>query len=125
MSASRRPISWCTIRKAGGANMGSPIAPVSSVGPRSWSLTTILAARAAASYGGKAGRYHCEGALVNHGAKRCISFGGLRADQAVASAVLGVLKPLGVDAALKALEAQASEMSAAHKQLELALQRAL
>ncbi|MGA8769827.1 MAG: zinc ribbon domain-containing protein, partial [Rhodomicrobium sp.] len=75
-------------------------------------------------YGGKAGRYHCEGALVNHGAKRCISFGGLRADQAVASAVLGVLKPLGVDAALKALEAQASEMSAAHKQLELALQRA-
>ena len=38
--------------------------------------------------------------------------------------VLGVLKPLGVDAALKALEAQASEMSAAHKQLELALQRA-
>jgi DNA invertase Pin-like site-specific DNA recombinase len=75
-------------------------------------------------YGGKAGRYHCEGALVNHGAKRCISFGGLRADQAVASAVLGVLKPLGVDAALKALEAQASETSAAHKQLELALQRA-
>ena len=75
-------------------------------------------------YGGKTGRYHCEGALVNHGAKRCISFGGLRADQAVASAVLGVLKPLGVDAALKALEAQASEMSAAHKQLELALQRA-
>ena len=38
--------------------------------------------------------------------------------------VLGVLKPLGVDAALKALEAQASETSAAQKQLELALQRA-
>jgi len=32
------------------------------------------------AYGGKAGRYHCEGALVNHGAERCISFGGLRAD---------------------------------------------
>ena len=30
------------------------------------------------AYGGKAGRYHCEGALVNHGAQRCISFGGLR-----------------------------------------------
>ena len=41
------------------------------------------------AYGGKAGRYHCEGALVNHGTKRCISFGGLRADQAVGAAVLG------------------------------------
>jgi hypothetical protein len=27
------------------------------------------------AYGGKAGRYHCEGALVNHGTERCISFG--------------------------------------------------
>ncbi len=76
------------------------------------------------AYGGKAGRYQCEGALVNHGTKRCISFGGLRADQAVAAEVLNVLKPLGIDAAVKALEAQTSETSAAQKQLELALQRA-
>ncbi len=76
------------------------------------------------AYGGKAGRYHCEGALVNHGTKRCISFGGLRADQAVAAEVLNVLKPLGIDAALKALGTQASETSAARRQLELALQRA-
>ena len=40
------------------------------------------------AYGGKAGRYHCEGALVNHGAQRCISFGGLHADQAVGAEVL-------------------------------------
>ena len=76
------------------------------------------------AYGGKAGRYHCEGALVNHGAERCISFGGLRADHAVGAEVLRVLKPLGVDAAVRALEAQAGEMSAAKRQLELALQRA-
>ena len=76
------------------------------------------------AYGGKAGRYHCEGALVNHGAERCISFGGLRADQAVGAEVLRVLKPLGVDAAVRALEAQAGETSAARRQLELALQRA-
>jgi len=76
------------------------------------------------AYGGKAGRYHCEGALVNHGTKRCISFGGLRADQAVAAEILNVLQPLGIDAALKALEAQASKTSAARRQLELALQRA-
>ena len=76
------------------------------------------------AYGGKAGRYHCEGALVNHGTVRCISFGGLRADDAVGTEVLRVLKPLGVDAAVKALDAQTGETSAAKRQLELALQRA-
>jgi DNA invertase Pin-like site-specific DNA recombinase len=76
------------------------------------------------AYGGKAGRYHCEGALVNHGTERCISFGGLRVDHAVGTEVLRVLKPLGIDAAVKALDAQAGETSAAKRQLELALQRA-
>jgi DNA invertase Pin-like site-specific DNA recombinase len=76
------------------------------------------------AYGGKAGRYHCEGALVNHGTARCISFGGLRADRAVGTEVLRVLKPLGIDAAVKALDAQVGETSAAKRQLELALQRA-
>ena len=76
------------------------------------------------AYGGKAGRYICEGALVNHGTERCISFGGLRVDHAVGTEVLRVLKPLGIDAAVKALDAQAGETSAAKRQLELALQRA-
>ena len=58
---------------------------------------------------GKSGRYYCQGANVNHGTERCISFGGLRADQAVGTEVVRVLKPLGIDAAVKALEAQASE----------------
>jgi hypothetical protein len=75
-------------------------------------------------YGGKAGRYYCQGALVNHGTERCISFGGLRVDHAVGSEVLRVLKPLGVNAAAKALEAQTSETSAAQRQLDLALQQA-
>jgi Phage integrase, N-terminal SAM-like domain len=44
-------------------------------------------------YGGKAGRYYCQGALVNHGTERCISFGGLRVDHAVGGEVLRVLKP--------------------------------
>ena len=52
-------------------------------------------------YGGKAGRYYCQGALVNHGTERCISFGGLRADHAVGTDVLRVLKPLGIDAAVE------------------------
>ena len=62
-------------------------------------------------YGGKAGRYYCQGALVNHGTERCISFGGMRIDRAVGTEVLRVLKPLGIDAAVKALEAQTSETS--------------
>jgi len=73
---------------------------------------------------GKSGRYYCQGAVVNHGTERCISFGGLRADQAVGTEVLRVLKPLGIDAAVKALEAQTTEMSAAKRQLELALAQA-
>jgi chromosome segregation ATPase len=60
---------------------------------------------------------------VNHGTERCISFGGLRADQAVGTEVLRILKPLGINAAVKALDAQTSEMSAARRQLELALQQ--
>jgi hypothetical protein len=75
-------------------------------------------------YGGKAGRYYCQGALVNHGTERCISFGGLRADHAVGSEVLRVLKPLGINAAVKALAAQTSETSAAQRQLDMALQQA-
>jgi hypothetical protein len=61
---------------------------------------------------------------VNHGTERCISFGGLRADHAVGAEVLRILKPLGIDAAVKALEAQTSETPAAHRQRELALQQA-
>lgn len=75
-------------------------------------------------YGGKAGRYHCQGALVNHGTGRCISFGSLRADDAVGTQVLRALKPLGIDAAVKALQAQTSETSAAQRQRALALEQA-
>ena len=76
------------------------------------------------AYGGKAGRYHCDGALVNHGTERCISFGGLLVDDAVGTEVLRVLKPLGIDAAIRALDAQAGERSASKRQLELGLQHA-
>ena len=73
---------------------------------------------------GRSGRYYCQGANVNHGTERCISFGGLRVDEAVGTEVVRVLKPLGIDAAVKALEAQASELCAARRQLEMALRQA-
>jgi hypothetical protein len=77
-----------------------------------------------AHYSGKIGRYNCYGARTNHGTARCISISGVSIDAAVSTEVLRILEPLGVGAALKAIEAQTSETTAAHRQLELSLQRA-
>jgi len=74
---------------------------------------------------GAAGRYYCEtGTAKNHGTARCISLGGAAADQAVAAEVLRVLQPLGIDAAVKALEAVSVETSATRRQFDLALAQA-
>ena len=61
---------------------------------------------------------------MNHGTARCISLGNRSADAAVGTEVLRVLAPLGMDAALKVLDAQTSETSATERQLELALAQA-
>ena len=75
-------------------------------------------------YSGTIGRYHCSGARANHGTARCISISGLSIDSAISKEVLRVLQPLGVDAAVKAIEAQRSETSDAQRQLELSLHQA-
>jgi DNA invertase Pin-like site-specific DNA recombinase len=72
----------------------------------------------------KGGRYNCYGARTNHGAARCISISGLSIDAAISKEILGVLKPLGIEAALRAIEAQSSTTTAAERQLELSLQQA-
>ena len=77
-----------------------------------------------ASYSGKLGRYSCYGARMNHGTARCISISGLSIDGAVSAEVLRILKPLGMEAAVKAVDAQTSRTSAAQRQLELSLQQA-
>ena len=69
-------------------------------------------------------RYHCRGAEKTHGAERCISFGATRADQAVSAEVLRLLQPLGVQAALDAIETCDVEANAARRQVELALEQA-
>ena len=59
------------------------------------------------SYNGNQGvcvRYSCRGAHLNHGTRACIAFGGVRVDAAVASEVLRLLQPLGIEAALEAAE---------------------
>lgn len=72
----------------------------------------------------KGGRYNCYGARTNHGAARCISISGLSIDAAISKEILRVLKPLGIEAALRAIEAQSSTTTAAERQLELSLQQA-
>ena len=79
------------------------------------------------SYSGTRGdvpRYSCQGAHVNHGTERCINFGALRVDQAIGEEVLQVLQPLGIEAALLAIEAQGEESAETRRQVELALQQA-
>jgi excisionase family DNA binding protein len=79
------------------------------------------------SYSGTQGfcvRYNCRGAHLNHGAERCISFGGLRVDAAVAAEALRLLAPLGVEAALRAIDACAEDADEARRQVELALTQA-
>jgi excisionase family DNA binding protein len=79
------------------------------------------------SYSGTQGscvRYSCRGGHFNHGGERCISFGGLRVDAAVAAEVLRLLAPLGIEAALRAIEARATDACEARQQVELALAQA-
>lgn len=74
---------------------------------------------------GNTSRYHCKGASNNHGSlKKCISFGSLRVDRAVADEVLAALQPIGVQASLHAIEQQANDDHAKRRQLELALEQA-
>ncbi len=69
-------------------------------------------------------RYQCQGGHVNHGTERCISFGGLRVDRAVSEAVLRVLKPLGIEAALRAIDERQRASREVLRQAELALEAA-
>ena len=73
---------------------------------------------------GNTGRYQCRGGHLNHGGDRCISFGGMRIDRAVGAEVIARLQPLGIQAALGAVEAQHAENTEKLRQVELALQQA-
>jgi len=79
------------------------------------------------AYGGTGGatqRYVCRGAFDAMAADSCITFGGMRIDRAIAQEVLDRLQPLGVEAALAALETQGQEQSQKRRQVENALEQA-
>jgi hypothetical protein len=47
-------------------------------------------------------RYHCRGAQINHGEAWCISFGGLRPDQAISAELLKAVQGNAIEAAVEA-----------------------
>ena len=72
---------------------------------------------------GSSGRYHCRGGHLNHGGDPCISFGGMRIDRAVGAEVIERLQPLGIEAAIGAMEARRAENAEKCRQVELALEQ--
>jgi DNA invertase Pin-like site-specific DNA recombinase len=69
-------------------------------------------------------RYICRGEVDTGETNPCISFGGWRVDQAVATELLKVISPLGVQAALQAIDACNSKGDDKQRHIELALEQA-
>jgi excisionase family DNA binding protein len=79
------------------------------------------------TYGGVEGnclRYACQGAMINHGTGRCISFGGLKSERLIVDELLRRLEPLGIQAALSAIDHRMQSNDERLSQKELALEQA-
>jgi excisionase family DNA binding protein len=74
--------------------------------------------------GGNTQRYVCRGAFSAKAIDNCIGFGGMRIDRAVTQEVLARLQPLGIEAALAAMQAHDERQSDKRRQLENAIQQA-
>lgn len=74
--------------------------------------------------GGYVPRYSCQGAALNHGADPCISFGGLRVDEAIRREVLRVLTPGAIDAACRIADTGVHERAAVRQAIDLELREA-
>lgn len=78
-------------------------------------------------YSGKGGntqRYVCRGTFGAMAVGNCIGFGGMRVDRAVAQEVLDRLQPLGIEAALRTMEAHTQRHSDKQQQLENSIKQA-
>ena len=73
---------------------------------------------------GQVPRYGCRGAAINHGAGSCISFGGLAADRAVEEAVLAVIQPGAMEAAITAAGHAGADRKQENDVLALKLEQA-
>jgi excisionase family DNA binding protein len=74
--------------------------------------------------GGNTQRYACKGAFSAKAVINCIGFGGMRVDRVVAQEVLDRLQPLGIEAALAAMEARSEQQCDRRQQMENAIQQA-
>ena len=73
---------------------------------------------------GQVPRYHCRGAHINHGEAWCISFGGLRPDEAVAAEILKAVEGNAIEAALEVATRIAEQQRQRHRALSLELEQA-
>jgi DNA invertase Pin-like site-specific DNA recombinase len=73
---------------------------------------------------GRVPRYHCKGAHINHGEDWCISFGGLRVDEAVAQQIVDAISGNAVEAALDAAEQLRRSQQQQRKTLDLEAEQA-
>jgi excisionase family DNA binding protein len=74
--------------------------------------------------GGNTQRYVCRGAFSAKAVDSCIGFGGMRIDRAVAQEVLDRLRPLGIEAALAAMQADNERQGDKRQQIENAVRQA-
>jgi DNA invertase Pin-like site-specific DNA recombinase len=116
---------------ADNAHMKSRMEPKAGRGGRSL-LAGLLRCRRCGrmlhvAYSGTRGevpRYHCRGAHINHGAAWCISFGGLRPDQAIAAEILKAVEGNAVEAAVEATTRIAEQRRQQRQALVLELEQA-
>lgn len=73
---------------------------------------------------GSIARYSCSGDRGRKMVRSCITFASTRVDQEVAAEVLDALRPVGIDASLKALERSQNRTDEKRRSLELAVQKA-
>ena len=78
-------------------------------------------------YGGANGnvpRYLCRGGRTHVDSAACLAVGGLKVDQAVAKVALEAIQPVGIEAALAAMERSLHDDHEKRQSLELALEKA-
>jgi hypothetical protein len=73
---------------------------------------------------GTVGGYECAGNRITQASRGCISFGALRVDEAVCEEVLRQLQPLGIEAALQAIQTREHAVDDTQRHVELALEQA-
>jgi len=66
-------------------------------------------------------RYQCSGYLLNRDRACCVMFGGLRADRLVSEQLMQSLAPLGMEAAIEAIESLQGASDARIQQRELVI----